>query len=205
MRNPFDRLTARLPHRLQVAVDWVVTIVAAVAIVLAVKAWVVNPYRIPSASMEPTLHCARPENDCQAGGGLLHGSDRVLANRFIYHFMDPDRGDIVVFQTPDAAQRRCLAGGTYVKRIVGLPGETIRERDGTMFVDGKPLDESYVPDLERDERSYGPRKIPSGQYFVMGDNRAASCDSRDWGTLPRDAIIGKVFATYWPPARIGFR
>ena len=119
-RNPVDRLTRRLPDPLRVIVDWVVTIVGAVAIVLLVKAYVVNPYRIPSSSMEPTLHCAQPASGCEA-----RFSDRVLANRFIYHLRDPRRGEIVVFETPDAARVKCGAGGTFVKRIVGLPGETV--------------------------------------------------------------------------------
>ena len=97
------------------------TIVGAIAIVLAIKAWVVNPYRIPSSSMEPTLHCARPATGCEA-----RFSDRVLANRFIYHFRDPGRGEIVVFKTTPAVVRKCGAGGTFVKRIIGLPGETVR-------------------------------------------------------------------------------
>ena len=90
---------------LRIVVDWIVTIVGAVAIVLAIKAWVVNPYRIPSSSMEPTLHCARPAPGCEA-----RFSDRVLANRFIYHFTDPQRGDIVVFETPPAAQSEVRRG-----------------------------------------------------------------------------------------------
>ena len=117
--HPLDRVTGRLPRRTRIVVDWIVTIVGAVAIVLAIKAWVVNPYRIPSSSMEPTLHCARPAPGCEA-----RFSDRVLANRFIYHFRDPKRGEIVVFQTTPAVKRKCNAGGTFVKRIVGLPGET---------------------------------------------------------------------------------
>ena len=117
-RNPVDRLTQGLPHGMRITVDWIVTIAGAIAIVLAIKAWVVNPYRIPSSSMEPTLHCARPEHGCEA-----RFSDRVLANRFIYRFRDAKRGDIVVFETPPAARGRCGAGGTFVKRLIGLPGE----------------------------------------------------------------------------------
>src|SRR5712691_13168028 len=90
--------------------DWILTIAIAVLIVLAVKSWVVNPYRIPSPSMEPTLHCARPEPYCEASR-----SDRVLANRFIYHFRDPRRSEIVVFHAPPAATKSCT-GGTFVKR-----------------------------------------------------------------------------------------
>ena len=203
-RNPVDRLTRGLPDPIRVVVDWVVTIVGAVAIVLLVKAYVVNPYRIPSSSMEPTLHCARPASSCEA-----RFSDRVLANRFIYHLRDPQRGDIVVFHTPDAARVKCGAGGTFVKRLIGLPGETIEVRlergDGYVYVNGKKLDESYVGPGRRARREFGPVKIPPGKYFMMGDNRGQSCDSREWGSVSRDRLIGKVFATYWPPNRISLR
>jgi signal peptidase I len=196
MRGPIQRL----PHGLRVVVDWVGTIVFAVAIVLAVKAWVVNPYRIPSSSMEPTLHCARPAHGCETSA-----SDRVLAARFVYHFREPRRGDIVVFDTPPAAGRLCGEAGTYVKRLVGLPGERWEERNGVVYIDGKRLSEPYVKDARRDTESYPPRKIPAGSYFFMGDNRSLSCDSRRWGAVPRANLIGRVFATYWPPNRLGGR
>lgn len=196
-RNPVDRLTRGLPHPWRVAIDWVVTIAGAIAIVLAIKAWVVNPYRIPSSSMEPRLHCAKPGNGC-----LANYSDRVLANRFVYHFRDPKRGEIVVFQTPPEAAQRCGAGGTFVKRIIGLPGDSWEERDGRIFINGRRLEEPYIDDTRRDGQTYPARKIPQGQYFMMGDNRAQSCDSRIWGTVPRANLIGQVFATYWPPNRI---
>jgi signal peptidase I len=197
VRNPIDRLTDGLPHGWRVTIDWLVTIVGAIAIVLAIKAWVVNPYRIPSSSMEPTLHCARPDAGCEAGF-----SDRVLACRFCYHFVSPKRGDIIVFKTPPLAAVRCGAGGTFVKRLIGLPGETLEERNGYVYIDGKRLNEPYIKKGRRDSRSYGPLKIPKDNYFMMGDNRAESCDSREWGTVPRQNLIGKVFATYWPPSRI---
>ena len=202
--HPLDRVTGRLPRRVRIVVDWVVTIVGAIAIVLAIKAWVVNPYRIPSSSMEPTLHCARPATGCEA-----RFSDRVLANRFIYHFQDPARGDIVVFETTPAVVQKCNAGGTFVKRIVGLPGENLRIRviNGREFVyvNGRKLDEPYI---QPSRRGFGPEKtyrVPEGQYFLMGDNRSSSCDSRQWGGMPRENILGKVFMTYWPPQRISFR
>ena len=200
MRNPIDRLTHRLPRSWRVAIDWVVTIVGAVAIVLAIKAWVVNPYRIPSSSMEPTLHCAGAGLGCTA-----RFSDRVLANRFIYHFVEPKRGDIVVFETPQAARRDCGAGGTFVKRIVGLPGEVWEMRGGYVYIDGARLREPYVQSDRRDGDTKPPFRIPKNQYYVMGDNRAQSCDSRVWGSLPKANLIGKVFAVYWPPRRISLR
>jgi signal peptidase I len=200
--NPVDRLTRGLPHGLRVTIDWIVTIAGAVAIVLLVKAFVVNPYRIPSSSMEPTLHCAKPAAGCEASF-----SDRVLANRFLYHLRAPRRGEIVVFTTPPAALVRCGAGGTFVKRLIGLPGDTVEVRlhngDGYVFINGKELQEPYIEKRRRGAvEPYGPTKVPQGQYFMMGDNRAQSCDSRVWGSVPRKNLIGKVFATYWPPNRI---
>jgi len=197
LRNPIDRLTEGLPHGWRVTIDWLVTIAGAIAIVLAIKAWVVNPYRIPSSSMEPTLHCARPDSGCEASY-----SDRVLACRFCYHFWSPKRGDIIVFKTPPKAKQQCGAGGTFVKRLIGLPGDVWEERQGYVYIDGRKLNEPYVKPDRRDNRTIKPIKIPAGQYFFMGDNRASSCDSRAWGTVPRKNLIGKVFATYWPPSRI---
>ena len=195
-RNPVDRLTHRLPRPWRIAIDWIVTIAGAIAIVLAIKAWVVNPYRIPSSSMEPTLHCAGSEG-CEA-----RLSDRVLANRFIYHFRSPHRGEIVVFKTPPQAQAQCGAGGTFVKRLIGLPGDVWSEKNGYVYIDGKRLNEPYIKADRRDTDTHAPRTIGKGMYFMMGDNRASSCDSRVWGAVPRKNLIGEVFATYWPPNRI---
>ncbi len=207
-RNPVDRLTRGLPDGLRVTIDWVVTIAGAIAIVLLVKAFVVNPYRIPSSSMEPTLHCSQPAPGCETESfGPIDLSDRVLANRFLYRLRDPRRGEIVVFQTPPAAQVKCGAGGTFVKRLIGLPGDTVEVRlkqgDGYVYINGKPLQEPYI---EKERRgavgAFGPVKVKPGNYFMMGDNRSQSCDSRMWGTVPRKNLIGKVFATYWPPKRV---
>jgi signal peptidase I len=206
--NPIDRLFPNMSHGWRVAIDWVVTIVGAVAIVLAIKAWVVNPYRIPSSSMEPTLHCAVPAQGCEA-----RTSDRVLACRFCYHLHSPHRRDIVVFKTPSLAQQECGSQGTFVKRLIGLPGEVWEERRGVVYINGKKLDEPYIKPDRRDDRTLGlsdlpPRgtytRIPDGYYLMMGDNRKSSCDSRAWGLVPRKNLIGSVFATYWPPSRISF-
>src|SRR5262249_19995080 len=172
--------------------DWILTIGVAVLIVLAVKAWIVNPYKIPSPSMEPTLHCARPEPYCEASH-----SDRILANRFIYHFRDPKRGEIIVFHTPPAARREC-PGSIFIKRIIGLPGEVWSERLGFTYINGRRLSEPYVRPDHRDQQTKTMRdippvgtlqRIPKDMYLVEGDNRAHSCDSRVWGLLPRKNII----------------
>lgn len=191
------RLTRGLPRGWAVTIDWLVTIIGAILIVLAVKQWIVNPYRIPSPSMEPALHCARPTEGCEG-----HFSDRVLACRLCYRFTSPKRGDIVVFQTPPLAAARCGMGGIYVKRLIGLPGETWEERNGYVYIDGRRLNEPYIQRGRRDAQTIAPIRIPKDRYFMMGDNRSASCDSRRWGTVPRANLIGKVIATYWPPLRI---
>lgn len=190
-------MTSKLPPPVATAVDWVATIALAVLAVLFIKVEVANPYRIPSPSMEPTLHCARPIDGCQG-----RFSDRVVANRFIYRFRDPKRGEIVVFETSATAEA-CGESGTFVKRIVGLPGEVVSTRRGVVHVDGEKLDEPYIQTALRDDNTKTWRPIPEDHYFVMGDNRAASCDSRIWGTVPRDDLIGPVFLTYWPPNRLG--
>ena len=167
---------------------------------LLIKAFVVNPYRIPSSSMETTLHCARPGPGCEA-----RFNDRVIANRFIYHFRDPHRGDIVVFEPPPQVLEACGAGGTYVKRLIGEPGDRIAQRDGIVYIDGRRLEESYLKPDRRGGRDFGPLTLNEDEYFMMGDNRKMSCDSRVWGPIHRDAMIGPVFFVYWPPNRIGFR
>jgi len=201
VRGPIDRMTAALPAPWRTIVDWIVTIAIAVAAVIAIKLWVVNPYRIPSSSMEPTLHCARPATGC-----LARFSDRVLANRFIYHLKDPDRKDIIVFDTPERAVVACALGGqtTFVKRLIGLPGDRVEQRQGVVFVNGQPLDEPYIEPDRRGGRDFSVT-VPANAYWVMGDNRDSSCDSRAWGPVPEENLIGEVFAIYWPPNRIGFR
>ena len=148
--NPLVRLGVPQPWR--GIIDWIVTIVGAIAIVFAIKSWVVNPYRIPSSSMEPTLHCARTGGS----GCLARFSDRVLANRFIYHFRDPRRGEIIVFNVPKAARGACGAGGVFVKRIIGLPGDVWQERQGFVYINGKKLNEPYVKKDRRDFESGPP-------------------------------------------------
>jgi signal peptidase I len=195
-----DRLTEGLPRGWRVTIDWLVTIVGAIVVVLAIKQWVVNPYRIPSSSMEPTLHCAKAGSGCEA-----RFSDRVLACRFCLRFEAPRRGQIIVFHTPPLAAVKCGEGGTYVKRLIGLPGDVWAERGGYVYIDGRRISEPYVHGDRRDTETIAPIRIPKGRYFMMGDNRTGSCDSRSWGTVPRKDLIGTVVATYWPPERIAIR
>jgi signal peptidase I len=211
-RDPLARMFPGLPRNVRVTLDWILTIAGAILIVLALKQWVVNPYRIPSSSMEPTLNCAKGP---AFPGCLGNSSDRVLACRICLDFGPPSRGDIVVFNTPTEAALKCGEGGTFVKRVIGLPGDTVREDDsGFIWIRG-PDDSKFVklkePYLTNDRRLADTQhfgqvwKVPEGQFFMMGDNRASSCDSRSWGSVPRDKLIGTVFFVYWPPDRIGFR
>jgi signal peptidase I len=193
------------------AVEWLVTIAAAIAFVLAFEAEVAKPYRIPSASMEPTLLCGRPALDCVAST-----SDRVLVNRLAYRFGSPQRGQIVVFTAPAGASD-CGAGDagtTFVKRLIGLPGETVRE-DGRGFIwiraagagNWTRLKEPYLSAHARraDRKHFGRSwRVPQGEYFMLGDNRSDSCDSRVWGAVPRSSLIGPVIFTYWPPTRLSY-
>jgi signal peptidase I len=181
--------------------DWTLTIAVAVALVLVFQAEVAKPYRVPSASMEPTLHCAKPASGCRA-----HYSDRVIALRIVYRFRDPRRGEIAVFRAPTAAASCGESGSlTFIKRVIALPGETVSERNGIVFVNGRRLTERYVPAPERDHRTSSWPKLEPDQYFMLGDNRTASCDSRDWGPVPRSSFIGPASVTYWPPNRIAVR
>jgi signal peptidase I len=123
----------------------------------------------------------------------LYTGERVLANKLAYHLGTPTRGEIIIFNYPKDPKQ------IYVKRVIGLPGETVAIQNGAVSINGKPLPEPYKTFTAHGDMA--PRSIPSGQYFVMGDNRDVSDDSRYWGDLPRYDIIGEAVACYWPPAR----
>ena len=184
-------------------------LIAAVAIGLAigVQAWAVKPYQIPSASMEPTLTVGQ----------------RVLVNRLGTHFGAPQVGDVVVFHPPVGADQQrcgvshpsgepCPASGSedtetnFIKRVVAGPGDRLRIQHGIPIVDGRPVvgDWKTVPCRDPGVCDF-PHEItvPEGTYFMMGDNRPQSDDSRYWGPVPEDWIVGEAFLTYWPPDRIG--
>ena len=184
-----------------------VTMVAvALLLALGIQAFLVKPFRIPSESMVPTLSVGQ----------------RVLADRVSFRFSDPEPGDIVVFKPPAGADRATCgtdhssqqpcprpteerSDTNFIKRVVAGPGDRVRIERGRAVVNGEALDEPYT----RPDASCGicnlPEEItvPEDHYFMMGDNRGASEDSRVWGPIPKDSIIGKAFFTYWPPKRIG--
>ncbi len=182
--------------RRRTIVEWVVTLAVAAAVVLAFEVEVAQPFRVPTSSMEPTLLCARPTQGCTASL-----NDRVIVAKIVYRFRDPRREEIAVFHAPAAAKERCSEGGTYLKRVIGVPGDRVTERDGFFYVDGRKLDEPYVDSFNRDSASGSWPRLGPDRYFVLGDNRIGSCDSRVWGSVPRDSFIGPVVATYWPPTR----
>jgi signal peptidase I len=155
-------------------------------------------YRVTSSSMEPTLHCS--------GGaqcGRLH-ADEVLASTGIYRLRSIRRGDIVAFQAPQGRDGKQHAPGRLqIKRVVGLPGDEIEERRGYLFINGRRLRERYVRPSYRDHSSFSRRRIPPHAYFLLGDNRRRSNDSRSFGAVPRPAILGKVIFVIRPVNRIG--
>jgi signal peptidase I len=193
-----DRSLSRLPKPLRTVVDWALTITVAAIAVLAFQAEVAKPYRIPSPSMEPTLHCAKPVSGC-----LSRVADRVIANRLVYRFHEPRRGDIVVFKASARVKAACSASGTFIKRIVGLPGEKLTIRNGFVLINGVSLVEPYLQEGYRGRESGDWPRIADDSYFVLGDNRTMSCDSRRWGLVRRDDIIGRADVIYWPPNRAG--
>ena len=193
--------------------ELVVIVAAALGLALAIQAFVVKPYRIPSGSMLPTLHI----------------NQRVLVNRIASNFSDPHVGDIVVFHPPkqydscanprqgenasgqDAA-RACDTVGrqpsseTFIKRVVAVGGDHISIRNGHVYRNGVREKDSFTVPCTGGGSCDFPAAItiPAGDYYMMGDNRPNSEDSRFWGPVPRSWIIGKAFLTYWPPDRMGF-
>jgi signal peptidase I len=190
----------RVAFRALVTVAAVLAIAVVTLVVLA-ETETLEGYVIRSSAMEPTLHCGRPRAGC-AGDE----DDRVLVLTRLVSF---ERGDIVVFPPPPGAEAKCGVGATYVKRIVALPGETVETRlrgsASYVYVDGQQLDEPYVEDARRDSEPFQRVMVREGHVFVLGDDRAAACDSRIFGTVPVEELIGEVVATWWPPDRITFR
>jgi len=190
-------------------------VLLAFVLALLIKTFFFQAFFIPSGSMEPTL---------QSG-------DRVIVNKIPYYLHDPRRGDVIVFSNPNAKEvDRGIVGGffhwlgqglgftggqeptcgdtnpdeDFIKRVVGLPGDTVEGRGGSVYINGKKLDEFYLPMGTRTQ-PFAPVRVPIGKLFVMGDNRGNSCDSRfALGMVPEDDVIGRGVVIVWPPSRIGF-
>ena len=172
--------------------EGVVVVVVALAVALLLRTFVVQTFFIPSGSMEPTL---------QIG-------DRILVDKLSYHLHGVNRGDIVVFARPPFENCGGPPVDDLVKRVIGLPGDTLWLFGGNVYIDGKRLDETWLPASEKGLTSQGPAgsatnlarpyHVPPDRYFVMGDNRQDSCDSRYWGPIPRSLIVGKVELRVWP-------
>ena len=159
----------------------VILLVSFVLVFGFVRPFVVEAFWIPSASMVPTLKYG----------------DRVLVNKFIYRFTEPQRGDIIVFKSVEGD------GQDLIKRVVGVPGDEIAVRGGKLFVNGEPQKEPYVNKKYPDRSFYAPTTVPKDHVFAMGDNRANSQDSRIFGPVPEKNIEGEAFLRFWPPDRIG--
>ncbi len=159
--------------------ELVETILFTLLIYLVVRTFLFENYRVVGSSMEPTLQ----------------NGQFMVVNKLAYRLHPPQRGDIIVLKDPEGIERK------LIKRIVGLPGEKLEIREGVVSIDGQPLKEPYIVDPGLDNE--GQTVIPPGEYFVMGDNRTNSSDSRTWGLLPRADIIGKAWLTYWPPSLWG--
>jgi len=127
----------------------------------------------------------------------LRDQDRLFIDKFFFRFETVNRGDVVVFHYPRDPEK------SYIKRVIGLPGDTIRISQGRVFINGIPISEPYVPRRYEDTRSMGELTVPPGEYFVMGDHRSISSDSRDFGPVDRDLIYGKAEFIYWPADNIG--
>jgi signal peptidase I len=184
-----DELGYREPLRarrtlLRTTLSWGRDLLLSLAIALVVILFLYQPVKVEGTSMMPSLV----------------DQERIFINKFIYRFGlgSIERGDLVVFWFPGDQSK------SYIKRVIGLPGDTIAIEEGVVFVNGQPLSEPYVPAEFRDRQSrLAPFKIPPDQYFVLGDHRSSSNDSRNWGPVHRRYIYGKAVFVYWPPEKMG--
>lgn len=186
--------------------ETVLVVIGALVLALLIQQFLVKPYKIPSPSMEPTLALGQ----------------RILVNRIGNRLGEPKVGQVVVFNPPAGAEDQggecatdhaedeaCLQPKpgklkqAFVKRVVGAPGDEIQVRGGYVIRNGKEVDEPYVRPCDDSTCNIKTFTVPAGHFFMMGDNRGNSDDSRFWGPLPRDYVIGRAFATYWPPKKIG--
>jgi signal peptidase I len=163
--------------------EWVAIIAVALSVALLVRATVVQAFWIPSTSMTPTLMVG----------------DRLLVDKVSFQVREIHRGEIIVFERPATLKEDFK---DLIKRVIGLPGDTVEGHDGGVFVNGKRLPEPYLP-AGLTTKDFPPQQVPIDNYFVMGDNREVSWDSRYWGTVERKLVVGKAIVRVWPPSQIG--
>jgi signal peptidase I len=184
--NPPDQAEIEKPKSRSTviaAMAWLRDLMLSVLIAVLVILFLYRPVKVEGTSMMP---------------GLLD-QERLFINQFSYRFGlgDIKRGDTVVFWYPEDTTK------SYIKRVIGLPGDSVSVQDGSVYVNGKKLEEDYVPEEYRDDRPYGPETVPPNQYFVLGDHRVSSNDSRAWGFVPRNYIYGKAVFVFWPLEHAG--
>jgi signal peptidase I len=160
---------------------WARDLLIALGLATVIIIFLYQPVKVEGTSMAP----------------LLTDQERIFINKFVYRFEPIERGDVVVFWYPLDRSK------SFIKRVVGLPGETVEIRQGHVYVNGRRLEEPYVPPQFADAGTYGPMRVPSDEYFVMGDHRASSNDSRVFGPVPSRYIYGKAVFAYWPVDRFG--
>lgn len=164
-------------------IEWAVVVVVAVLASLLLRTFAFQTFYIPSASMQPTLY----------------EGNRIVVDKLSVTFGTINRGDIVVFKAPPKVVTECGDPvADLVKRVIGLPGDHLTSKGNTIYVNGKILHQNWSHNTPIGPTPIGNVTVPKGQYFMMGDNHADSCDSRSWGTVPRSDIIGKVFFKIWP-------
>ncbi len=165
-------------------VEMAKTFAMAIVLSFGIRTFVAEARYIPSSSMEPTLQI----------------NDRLIIEKMTYRFQKPERGDVIVFNATEALQAQNF-NGAFIKRVIGLPGDTVTVRNGKVMVNGNILREFYIK--EDPQYNYGPVTVPENEYLVLGDNRNNSYDSHYWGFVPREKIIGRAFVRFWPFPRIG--
>ena len=161
--------------------SWFRDILIAIATALFIVLFVIQPVKVEGTSMQPRLV----------------DQERIFVNRFLYKFSSISRGDVVVFWYPRDRSK------SFIKRVVGIPGDEIEIRRGSVYVNGRKVDEPYLKPEFRDYASYRREVVPEGRYFVLGDHRNSSNDSRSWGFVPRQLIYGKAVFRSWPIGRLG--
>ncbi|MFQ5738496.1 MAG: signal peptidase I [Acidobacteriota bacterium] len=177
--NPGDRRGSSVLAR--EARGWARDILFAALTAILIVVFVIQPVKVEGTSMQPNLS----------------DQERIFVNKFVYHFSEIERGDVVVFWFPKDPTK------SFIKRVIGLPGERIEIRSGAVFIDDHRLRETYVRPEYFDYHSWGPVAVPAAHYFVMGDHRNSSNDSRHWGFVPSANIFGKAIFRYWPVSKLG--